>query len=92
MRSSKLYTQHRVFVKPFLLLTAKRQSCLTLLEPEAGDFVEFLVFYKIAINDLEILILCYSEQVEGAIQIYTTTSTREFYLPPSLQPASHFRR
>jgi hypothetical protein len=57
---------------------------LTLLALEAGDFVELLLLYKIAINDLEILILCYFEQIEGAIEIYTTTSAHEFYLPPSL--------
>jgi hypothetical protein len=67
-------------------------GCLTLLAPEAGDFVELLLFYKITINDLEILILCYSEQVEGAVQVYTTTSTHDSYLPPSLQSAARFRR
>jgi hypothetical protein len=55
-------------------------ACLTLLAPEAEDFVELLLLNKIAINDLEILILCYYEQVEGAIQIYNATSIHEFYL------------
>lgn len=50
--------------------------------------MELLLLYKIIINDLGILILCYLEQVESAIQIYTATSTYEFYLPPSLQPAA----
>ena len=44
------------------------------------------------LQDLEISILCYSKRVEGAIQIYTTMSTLEFYLPPSLQSAARFRR
>jgi len=43
-------------------------------------------------SDLHILILCYCEQVESVIQIYTATSNIKVYLPPSVQPVARFRR
>jgi hypothetical protein len=65
---------------------------LTLFAPEVGEFVELLLLCKTAINDFHILILCYCEQVEGSMQVYTATSTIMFYLPPSVQPVARFRR